>query len=103
MYIVQATIFFLSFWPCFVGQDLQPAFTLLGIPWFTLLACTWHSVGEPSRKGVWGGGGGGLLSDPPPGGGGGLASPGRPTHPPTSEKVPSGKKMKFIKGADLGT
>ena len=27
-----------------------------------------------------------IAKEPPRGGGGGLASPGRPTHPPTSEK-----------------
>ena len=53
---------------------------------------------------VWGGGGGYCFSPPPPRGRalfGALASPGRPTHPPTSEKCASGKEWNFSKGPKI--
>ena len=40
-----------------------------------------------------------LLSDPGAAkGGGGVVSPGRPTHPPTSEQIPSGKQEIYSRG-----
>ena len=54
--------------------------------------CRWNLWHRPLLKDPRMGGGGGLLS-------GALASPGRPTHPPTSENFSSVKKIKSIKGA----